>query len=120
MSFNFFSELECYDICVSLGEFVPDKSDETQTVSYEDFRLASRQPFVGPVFDDDGEEILQSRPTTEVANVSDPDDEKDMDRIERFSGGGGAPIVGIRAAHISPCVTIPCARELRDSENGNL
>ena len=91
MSLEKNSELECYDVCVSRGEFVPEESDETQTVSYEDFRLASR-PFVGLVFDDDGEEILQSRPTTEVTNVSDPDDERDMDRIERYSGGGGAPI----------------------------
>ena len=92
MSFRKFSELECYDVCVSLGEFVREKSNETQTVGYEDFRLASRQPFVGPVFDDDGEEIVHSNPTTEITNVSGPDDEMDMNRIEKYSGGGGAPI----------------------------
>ena len=57
MNKNKYSELECYDVCVSLGELIPQKLDETQIVTYEDFRLASRQPFVGPVFVDDGREI---------------------------------------------------------------
>ena len=54
MNEKIYSELECYDVCVSLGKLIPEIPDESQTVTYEDFRLASRQPFVGPVFEDDG------------------------------------------------------------------
>ena len=39
-----FLELAYYDVAVSLGEFVREKSDESQTVTYEDFRLAHTFP----------------------------------------------------------------------------
>ena len=57
MNYKKHNKLDWYDECSALDDFIPAKSDETQTVIYEDFRIASRQPFVGPVFDDDGEEI---------------------------------------------------------------
>ena len=72
MNYKKHNELDWYDDCSALKVFVPEKSDETRTVTYEDFRLASRQPFFRPVFDDDGQEITQILPA--VTTVCDSHD----------------------------------------------
>ena len=78
------NELDWYDNCSALKDFVPERSDETQTVTYEDFRLASRQPFFGPVFDDDDKIIQQILPVVVQASIM------TMNNLAMYAGGGGA------------------------------
>ena len=61
---------------------VLEKSDETQIVTYENFRLASRQPFLGPVFDNGGQEIKILPVVTPTAILT-------MNNLTIYGGGGG-------------------------------
>ena len=79
-----YSEIECYDVSVSLGEFAPEKKNQMKlTITYEYFRHASRQPCVGLVFDDDGKEIIQFLPAVTVQKVF------AMNNLVIYPGGGG-------------------------------